>query len=85
MRVLVLSPHYDDAPLSLGQSMLDGALSEHRVTVGVVFSRSNWTIWFHPTRRRWPLANGWSVIALPMLHLPIKVVGGDYRWRAFKP
>ncbi len=56
MRVLVLSPHYDDAPLSLGQSMLDGALSEHRVTVGVVFSRSNWTIWFHPTRRRWPLA-----------------------------
>lgn len=56
MRVLVLSPHYDDAPLSLGQSMVDGALSEHQATVGVVCSKSNWTIWFHPTRRRWPLA-----------------------------
>jgi len=56
VRVLVLSPHYDDAPLSLGQSMADGELSRHRVTVGVVFSRSNWTIWFHPTRSRWPLA-----------------------------
>lgn len=56
MRVLVLSPHYDDAPLSLGQSMVDGELARHRVTVGVVFSHSNWTVWFHPTRRRWPLA-----------------------------
>lgn len=56
MRVLVLSPHYDDAPLSLGQSLVDGLLARHRVTVGVVFSRSNWTVWFHPTRSRWPLA-----------------------------
>ena len=53
----MLSPHYDDAPLSLGQSMHDGELSRHRVTVGVVFGRSNWTIWFHPTRSRWPLAS----------------------------
>jgi len=53
----VLSPHYDDAPLSLGQSMLDGELSRHRVTVGVPFGRSNWTIWFHPKRRRWPIAS----------------------------
>ncbi len=44
----MLSPHYDDAPLSLGQSMLDGELSRHRVTVGVPFGRSIWTIWFHP-------------------------------------
>lgn len=58
MRVLVLSPHYDDAPLSVGQSMADGELSRHRVTVGVVFSKSNWTVWFQPTRRRWPLASG---------------------------
>ncbi|MCO5313149.1 MAG: hypothetical protein M9952_09495 [Microthrixaceae bacterium] len=56
MRTLVLSPHFDDAPLSLGQSMLDGRLAGERVTVGVVFSHSNWTRWFHPTRRRWPLA-----------------------------
>lgn len=57
MRVLIVSPHYDDAPLSLGQSMVDGELAQHRVTVGVVCSKSNWTIWFHPTRRRWPLAS----------------------------
>lgn len=57
MKVLVLSPHYDDVPLSLGQSLHDGELSRHRVTVGVVFGRSNWTIWFHPTRSRWPLAS----------------------------
>ncbi len=62
VRILVLSPHYDDAPLSLGQSMLDGVLSAHRVTVGVVFSRSNWTRWVHPTRgRRVPItAARWS-------------------------
>lgn len=62
MRVLVISPHYDDAPLSLGQSMLDGVLHAHRVTVGVVFSRSNWTRWIYPTKgRRWPVtAARWS-------------------------
>jgi len=56
MRVLVVSPHYDDAPLSLGQSMLDGVLSGHTVTVGIVFGRSNYTRYFRPTRARWPLA-----------------------------
>lgn len=56
MRILVLSPHYDDAPLSLGQSLIDGALSRHEVTVGVVFGRSAWVRWFHPTRRRSPIA-----------------------------
>lgn len=54
----MLSPHYDDAPLSLGQSLHDGTLAKHTVTVGVVFGRSNWTRWFHPTRSRWPLASG---------------------------
>jgi len=58
MRVLVVSPHYDDAPLSLGQSLLDGELSHHSVTVGIVFGRSNYTRYFSPTRRRWPLATG---------------------------
>jgi LmbE family N-acetylglucosaminyl deacetylase len=52
MRLLVVSPHYDDGPLSLGQSMIDGALSHHEVTVGVVFARSNWVRWFHPTPGR---------------------------------
>ena len=52
----MVSPHYDDAPLSLGQSMFDGSLSHHDVTVGIVFGRSSWTRWFHPTRRRAPIA-----------------------------
>jgi LmbE family N-acetylglucosaminyl deacetylase len=56
MRILAVSPHYDDVPLSLGQSLLDGVLADHEVTVGVVFGRSNFTRWFHPTRTRWPLA-----------------------------
>ena len=56
MRVLIVSPHFDDAPLSLGQSMIDGALHEHRVTVGIVFGRTNWVRWFHPTRSRAPIA-----------------------------
>jgi LmbE family N-acetylglucosaminyl deacetylase len=56
MRLLVVSPHFDDAPLSLGQSMLDGALARHDVTVGVVFARSSWVRWFHPTPRRRVLA-----------------------------
>jgi LmbE family N-acetylglucosaminyl deacetylase len=50
--VLLLSPHFDDVPLSLGQSLTDGRLAGARVTVAVAFSRSNWTRWFHPTRRR---------------------------------
>ncbi|MEZ5320863.1 MAG: NADPH-dependent FMN reductase [Microthrixaceae bacterium] len=54
MRVLVVSPHFDDAPLSLGQSMLDGALRDSAITVGIVFSRSNWTRWIHPRRSRTP-------------------------------
>lgn len=48
----IVSPHFDDAPLSLGQSLLDGSLSRCRVTVAVVFGRSNFTRWFHPTRSR---------------------------------
>lgn len=51
-RVVVISPHFDDAPLSLGQSLLDGELSQREVLVVVVFSSSNWTIWFHPTPSR---------------------------------
>lgn len=55
--VVVLSPHFDDAPLSLGQSMLDGELSSERVVVGIIFGRTNWQQWFHPTPRRTPVVS----------------------------
>lgn len=51
-RVLILSPHFDDVPLSLGQSLRDGRLHDCDVTVLVAFGRTNWTQWMHPTRRR---------------------------------
>ncbi len=51
-RVTIVSPHFDDAPLSLGQSLLDGALRSARARVVVVFGRTNFTRWFHPTRGR---------------------------------
>ncbi|UDY36137.1 hypothetical protein [Dermatobacter hominis] len=57
--VTIVSPHYDDAPLSLGQSLLDGALSRCRVRVEVVFGRSNFTRWFHPTRGRAVPVTAW--------------------------
>jgi hypothetical protein len=49
----------DDAPLSLGQSMLDGVLSRCRVRVVVVFGRTNWTRWAHPTQGRARPVTGW--------------------------
>lgn len=58
-RVLVVSPHFDDAPLSLGQSLLDGALASCEVHVHVVFGRTNWTRWVHPTPGRAPLVSAW--------------------------
>ena len=58
-RVLVVSPHFDDAPLSLGQSLLDGALASCDVHVHVVFGRTNWTRWVHPTPGRAPLVSAW--------------------------
>lgn len=48
----IVSPHYDDVPLSLGQSLTDGALAGCDVRVRVVFGRSNWTTWMHPTPGR---------------------------------
>lgn len=48
----IVSPHYDDVPLSLGQSLRDGALSSCRVRVRVAFGRTNWTTWVHPTPGR---------------------------------
>lgn len=57
--VTIVSPHFDDAPLSLGQSMLDGALSSARVRVEVVFGRTNFTRWVHPTPGRAPAIGLW--------------------------
>ncbi len=57
--VLLLSPHFDDVPLSLGQSLTDGRLAGASVTVAVVFSRSNWTRWFHPTAGRAAPVSRW--------------------------
>lgn len=51
-RVLVLSPHYDDVPLSLVTSLTSGVLAQCEVRSLVVFSRSNWTRWFTPTPGR---------------------------------
>ncbi len=55
----VVSPHFDDVPLSLGQSLLDGALSRCRVRVRVVFGRTNWTNWVHPTASRAAVISWW--------------------------
>jgi len=58
--VVVVSPHFDDVPLSLGQSLLTGALSQAAaVRVKVVFGRTNWSVRLYPTRRRAPLVTGW--------------------------
>lgn len=57
--VTVVSPHFDDAPLSLGQSMLDGSLARCRVRVEVLFGRSSFTRWVHPTRSRASAVSLW--------------------------
>ena len=58
----IVSPHYDDVPLSLGQSLRDGALAATDVRVRVAFGRSNWTNWVHPTRSRATPISWWRRI-----------------------
>lgn len=58
-RILVVSPHFDDAPLSLGQSLTDGFLASCDVSVCVVFGRTNWSTRVHPTRGRAPAITAW--------------------------
>ena len=58
-RVTVVSPHFDDVPLSLGQSLRDGVLSTCRVDVRVAFGRTNWTSWVHPTPGRARAVGAW--------------------------
>lgn len=57
--VTVVSPHFDDVPLSLGQSLRDGLLARCDVTVPVVFGRTNWTRWIHPTPGRATAVGAW--------------------------
>ena len=74
--VLVVSPHFDDVPLSLGQSLTDGALRSCRVQVRVAFGRTNWTRWVHPTPRRAPLVGLWRRAEEAAAALRF-----GYRWR----
>lgn len=76
-RVTVLSPHFDDVPLSLGQSLLDGALAEARVEVRVVFGRTNWTRLVHPTRERATPVGWWRRI-----EESVAARSFGYRWQA---
>lgn len=76
-RVVVVSPHFDDVPLSLGQSLSDGVLSRCTVEVHVAFARTNWTRWFHPTPARAPLVG-----ALRRGEELAASLRFRYRWRA---
>lgn len=59
-RILVVSPHFDDVPLSLGESLLHGELSRAAsVRVRVVFGATNWTTVVHPTRGRRMIVSAW--------------------------
>jgi hypothetical protein len=75
--VTVVSPHFDDAPLSLGQSLRDGALSRCDVRVRVVFGRTNWTNWMHPTAGRARAVGWWR-----RLEESVAAASFGYRWSA---
>jgi LmbE family N-acetylglucosaminyl deacetylase len=57
--VTVVSPHFDDVPLSLGQSLRDGVLSRCEVRVQVVFGRTNWCRWLYPLPSRAAVVGRW--------------------------
>ncbi len=73
----IVSPHFDDVPLSLGQSLRDGALSHCDVRVRVVFGRTNWTNWIHPTASRATAVGWWRRIEETMASHSF-----GYRWTA---
>lgn len=75
-RVIVVSPHFDDVPLALGQSLLDGALSRCTVRVHVAFGRTNWSLWLHPTPGRAPLVGAWRRVEETAAGIRF-----GYRWR----
>lgn len=76
-RVTIVSPHYDDVPLSLGQSLLDGVLSRCDVQVRIVFGRSNWTTWVHPSPSRTRAVSVWRRMEERMAARRFR-----YRWTA---
>lgn len=55
----IVSPHFDDVPLSLGQSLRDGVLSRCEVRVQVVFGRTNWCRWLYPLPSRAAMVGRW--------------------------
>ncbi|MGB6058223.1 MAG: hypothetical protein WBF71_08145 [Microthrixaceae bacterium] len=75
--VTVLSPHFDDVALSLGQSLRNGRLSRHRVRVRVAFGRTNWTSWVHPTSERASYVSFWR-----RLEESAASMAFGYRWTA---
>lgn len=75
--VVVISPHFDDVPLSLGESLRSGALSHHRVRVRTVFGRTNWTTKIHPTAGRAPFVSMWRRLEETMASVLL-----GYRWTA---
>ena len=76
-RVTVVSPHFDDVPLSLGQSLRDGVLSTCQVDVRVAFGRTNWTSWVHPTPGRARVVGAWRRAEETAASLVFR-----YRWTA---
>ncbi|MGB3412956.1 MAG: hypothetical protein WBA45_17390 [Microthrixaceae bacterium] len=75
--VTVLSPHFDDVALSLGQSLRDGRLSRHPVRVRVAFGKTNWTSWVHPTPERAGYVSVWRRLEESAASLAF-----GYRWTA---
>ena len=73
----IVSPHFDDVPLSLGQSLRDGALSRCDVLVRVAFGRTNWTNWVHPTASRATPIGWWR-----RLEESVAARRFGYRWTA---
>ena len=73
----IVSPHFDDVPLSLGQSLRDGALSRCDVRVRVAFGRTTWTNWVHPTASRATPIGWWR-----RLEESVAARRFGYRWTA---
>lgn len=57
--IVIISPHFDDVPLSLGEALRTGSLSNHNIRIRVAFGSTNWTSWVHPTARRSRMVSAW--------------------------
>lgn len=76
-KVMVVSPHFDDVPLSLGESLRNGELRQHRVFVNTVFGRTNWTSRIHPTSGRASAVSRWRRLEEAVASKVFR-----YRWSA---